>query len=158
MAEHAPQNRRGYFTSFIQTTATLGLLLSLVVILLVQGYVNGNWPETELVQNGAAVLNPDGTAKMIKAFDLWGWRIPFLGSIILLLVSLYIRMQMHESPAFKKMKEEGASVEGLAARSLRSVEERQDRADRASGSDGRAGRGLVLASSTRCSSSRTSSR
>ena len=108
VAEHAPQNRRGYFTSFIQTTATLGLLLSLVVILLVQGYVNGNWPETELVQNGAAVLNPDGTAKMIKAFDLWGWRIPFLGSIILLLVSLYIRMQMHESPAFKKMKEEGA--------------------------------------------------
>ena len=108
VAEHAPQNQRGYFTSFIQTTATLGLLLSLVVILSVQGYVNGNWPETELVQNGAAVLNPDGTAKMIKAFDLWGWRIPFLGSIFLLLVSLYIRLQMNESPAFKKMKEEGA--------------------------------------------------
>ncbi len=108
VAEHAPQNQRGYFTSFIQTTATLGLLLSLVVILSVQGYVNGNWPETELIQNGAAVLNPDGTAKMIKAFDLWGWRIPFLGSIFLLLVSLYIRLQMNESPAFKKMKEEGA--------------------------------------------------
>lgn len=108
VAEHAPQNQRGYFTSFIQTTATLGLLLSLVVILLVQGYINGNWPETELIQNGAAVLNPDGTAKMIKPFDLWGWRIPFLGSIFLLLISLYIRLQMNESPAFKKMKEEGA--------------------------------------------------
>lgn len=108
VAEHAPQNQRGYFTSFIQTTATLGLLLSLVIILMVQGYVNGNWPETELVQNGVAVLNADGTAKMIKAFDLWGWRIPFLGSIFLLLISLYIRLQMNESPAFKKMKEEGA--------------------------------------------------
>ncbi|WP_194245481.1 MFS transporter [Tabrizicola fusiformis] len=108
VAEHAPQNQRGYFTAFIQTTATLGLLLSLVVILLVQGYINGNWPETELVQNGVAVLNADGTAKMIKAFDLWGWRIPFLGSIFLLLISLYIRLQMNESPAFKKMKEEGA--------------------------------------------------
>ncbi len=46
---------------------------------------------------------------MIKAFDLWGWRIPFLGSIVLLLISLYIRLQMNESPAFKKMKEEGAA-------------------------------------------------
>ena len=109
VAEHAPQNQRGYFTAFIQTTATLGLLLSLIVILSVQGYVNGNWPETELVQNGVAVLNADGTAKMIKAFDLWGWRIPFLGSIFLLLISLYIRLQMNESPAFKKMKEEGSA-------------------------------------------------
>ncbi|MBP6738151.1 MAG: MFS transporter, partial [Rhodobacteraceae bacterium] len=109
VAEHAPQNQRGYFTAFIQTTATLGLLLSLIVILSVQGYVNGNWPETELVQNGVAVMNADGTAKMIKAFDLWGWRIPFLGSIFLLLISLYIRLQMNESPAFKKMKEEGSA-------------------------------------------------
>ncbi|MBL9058113.1 MAG: MFS transporter [Rhodobacteraceae bacterium] len=109
VAEHAPQNQRGYFTAFIQTTATLGLLLSLIVILSVQGYINGNWPETELVQNGVAVLNADGTAKMIKAFDLWGWRIPFLGSIFLLLISLYIRLQMNESPAFKKMKEEGSA-------------------------------------------------
>jgi len=110
VAEHAPANRRGYFTAFIQTTATLGLLLSLIVILAVQGYVNGNWdPSPVLDAAGAAVMNPDGTPKMIKAFDLWGWRIPFLGSIVLLLISLYIRMQMNESPAFKKMKEEGAA-------------------------------------------------
>ncbi|NBO20612.1 MAG: MFS transporter [Rhodobacteraceae bacterium] len=109
VAEHAPQNQRGYFTSFIQTTATLGLLLSLIVILVVQGYVNGHWAETALVQNGAAVLNADGTPKMIKAFDLWGWRIPFLGSLLLLIISLYIRLTMNESPAFKKMKEEGAA-------------------------------------------------
>ncbi len=109
VAEHAPINQRGYFTSFIQTTATLGLLLSLIVILLVQGYVNGNWEPTPVLDAaGAAVMNADGTPKMIKAFDLWGWRIPFLGSIFLLAISLYIRLQMNESPAFKKMKEEGA--------------------------------------------------
>ncbi len=110
VAEHAPANRRGYFTSFIQTTATLGLLLSLIVILSVQGYVNGNWPATEVLDAaGAVVMNADGTPKMIKAFDLWGWRVPFLGSIFLLAISLYIRLQMNESPAFKKMKEEGAA-------------------------------------------------
>jgi MFS family permease len=110
VAEHAPANQRGYFTAFIQTTATLGLLLSLVVILSVQGYVNGNWDPTPVLDAaGAAVMNADGTPKMIKAFDLWGWRVPFLGSIFLLLISLYIRLQMHESPAFKKMKEEGSA-------------------------------------------------
>jgi len=110
VAEHAPANQRGYFTAFIQTTATLGLLLSLVVILAVQGYVNGNWDPTPVLDAaGAVVMNPDGTEKTIKAFDLWGWRIPFLGSIFLLLISLYIRLQMNESPAFKKMKEEGAA-------------------------------------------------
>ncbi|MGL3605951.1 MFS transporter [Rhizobium sp. G187] len=110
VAEHAPANQRGYFTAFIQTTATLGLLLSLVVILSVQSYVNGNWdPMPVLDAAGAAVMNPDGTPKMIKAFDLWGWRIPFLGSVVLLAISLYIRLQMNESPAFKKMKEEGAA-------------------------------------------------
>lgn len=83
VAEHAPHNRRGFFTSWIQTTATLGLLLSLVVILTVRGMV--------------------GEA----AFLEWGWRVPFLGSIFLLGISIWIRMQMHESPAFKKMKEEG---------------------------------------------------
>ena len=109
VAEHAPPHQRGYFTAFIQTTATLGLLLSLVVILLVQGYVNGHWdPSPVLDAAGQAVLNPDGSPKMIKAFDLWGWRVPFLGSILLLLISLYIRLQMNESPAFTKMKEEGA--------------------------------------------------
>jgi MFS family permease len=110
VAEHAPPNRRGYYTSFIQTTATLGLLLSLIVILLVQGYVNGNYPDVPVLDAaGAAVMGPDGAPQMMKAFNAWGWRIPFLGSIFLLLISLYIRLQMNESPAFKKMKEEGSA-------------------------------------------------
>ncbi len=112
VAEHAPQNQRGYFTSFIQTTATLGLLLSLIVIMFTQIYVNANYPMTELVRDGKVVLNtvgPDiGKPEMVDAFKAWGWRIPFLASICLLLISLYIRLQMNESPAFKKMKEEGA--------------------------------------------------
>jgi MFS family permease len=109
VAEHAPANQRGYFTAFIQTTATLGLLLSLVIILMVQGYVNGNYPDQPVLDAaGAAMMNADGSPQMMKAFNAWGWRIPFLGSIFLLLVSLYIRLQMNESPAFKKMKEEGA--------------------------------------------------
>jgi MFS family permease len=96
VAEHAPQNRRGFYTSFIQTTATLGLLLSLIVIMFTQIYVNANYPE---VQAGA---------NKISAFNAWGWRVPFLVSIFLLLISLYIRLQMNESPAFLKMKEEGS--------------------------------------------------
>ncbi len=107
VAEHAPANQRGYFTAFIQTTATLGLLLSLIVILSVQGYVNGNYPDVPLMKDGVAVLMADGNPTMIKAFNAWGWRVPFIGSIFLLLISLYIRLQMNESPAFKKMKEEG---------------------------------------------------
>ncbi|MGL5008316.1 MAG: MFS transporter, partial [Paracoccaceae bacterium] len=110
VAEHAPANRRGFYTSFIQTTATLGLLLSLVVILMVTGYVNANYPSVpDLDAAGVAIINPDGTPKMLTAFQAWGWRVPFLASIILLLISLYIRLQMSESPAFKKMKEEGAA-------------------------------------------------
>jgi len=110
VAEHAPANQRGYFTSFIQTTATLGLLLSLVVILSVQGYVNGNYPDQPVLDAaGVAVIAADGTPSMMKAFNAWGWRIPFLGSAVLLMISLYIRLQMNESPAFKKMKEEGAA-------------------------------------------------
>ena len=110
VAEHAPANRRGYYTSFIQTTATLGLLLSLIVILMVQGYVNSHYPDVAVLDAaGAAVMSPDGTPQMMKAFNAWGWRIPFLGSIFLLLISLYIRLQMNESPAFKKMKEEGSA-------------------------------------------------
>ena len=107
VAEHAPANQRGYFTAFIQTTATLGLLLSLIVILSVQGYVNGAYPDVPLMKDGVAVLMADGTPTMVKAFNAWGWRIPFIGSIFLLGISLYIRLQMNESPAFKKMKEEG---------------------------------------------------
>ena len=83
VAEHATNGRRGFYTSWIQTTATLGLLLSLMVILTVRMWVGE------------------------EAFAAWGWRIPFLLSIILLGISVYIRMQMNESPAFKKMKEEG---------------------------------------------------
>jgi MFS family permease len=83
VAEHSPQNKRGAYTSWIQTTATLGLFLSLLVILGVRTYI--------------------GEA----AFADWGWRIPFLVSIILLAISVWIRLSMNESPAFKKMKEEG---------------------------------------------------
>ena len=96
VAEHAPERRRGFYTSWIQTTATLGLLLSLVVIMFTQIYVNANYPEVKV---GAAMLSP---------FNAWGWRIPFLASIVLLLISLYIRLQMNESPAFQKIKAEGS--------------------------------------------------
>lgn len=97
VAEHAPSNQRGYFTSWIQTTATLGLLLSLLVIMFTQVYINSSYPP---------VVQPDGTE--LDAFRAWGWRIPFLASIILLGISLYIRLQMNESPAFQKMKSEGS--------------------------------------------------
>jgi MFS family permease len=83
VAEHAPNGRRGFYTSFIQITATAGLFLSLIVIL--------------------ATRSITGEA----AFADWGWRVPFLISIVLLGISVWIRMQMQESPAFKKMKEEG---------------------------------------------------
>ena len=83
VAEHAPNNRRGFFTSWIQTTATLGLFLSLLIILGIQSMMSK------------------------EAFAAWGWRIPFLVSIVLLGISVWIRMQMSESPAFKRMKEEG---------------------------------------------------
>ncbi len=97
VAEHAPNNQRGYFTSWIQTTATLGLLLSLIVIMFTQIFINANYPQVALA-NGATV----------DAFKAWGWRIPFLASIVLLAISLYIRLQMSESPAFKRMKDEGS--------------------------------------------------
>jgi len=84
VAEHAPPGKRGYYTSFIQTTATLGLFLSLLVIL------------------GCRLA-------LGKEFDEWGWRIPFLLSLLLLAISVYIRLQLNESPVFQKMKEEGKS-------------------------------------------------
>ena len=83
VAEHAPQGKRGAYTSWIQTTATLGLFLSLMVIL------------------GARTYTGE------EAFAEWGWRIPFIVSILLLAVSVYIRLSMNESPAFAKMKAEG---------------------------------------------------
>ena len=83
VAEHAPHGKRGAYTSWIQTTATLGLFLSLLVIL--------------------------GTRTIMgePAFNDWGWRIPFLVSILLLAVSVWIRLSLSESPAFQKMKAEG---------------------------------------------------
>ena len=83
VAEHAPVGRRGFYTSWIQTTATIGLLLSLMIILMLRTYLGE------------------------KAFADYGWRIPFLLSIFLLAISVWIRLQMAESPAFQKMKEEG---------------------------------------------------
>ena len=83
VAEHAPNGKRGFFTSFIQTTATLGLFMSLIVIL-----------------SCRIIIGKEG-------FESWGWRIPFLLSAILVAVSVWIRLQLNESPVFKKMKEEG---------------------------------------------------
>jgi MFS family permease len=97
VAEHAPPDKRGFFTSWIQTTATLGLLLSLIIIMFTQIYVNANF--AEVTTAAGAKITP---------FADWGWRIPFLVSIVLLAISVWIRLQMHESPAFQKMKEEGS--------------------------------------------------
>ena len=82
VAEHAPQGRRGFYTSWIQTTATMGLFMSLLVILVSQAATGSD-------------------------FAVWGWRIPFIVSIALLAVSVWIRLQLNESPAFVKMKSEG---------------------------------------------------
>jgi MFS family permease len=85
VAEHAPNNKRGLYTSFIQTTATLGLFAALLVVI--------------------------GTRTLIgeEAFLDWGWRVPFLISALLLGVSLWIRLQLQESPVFQKMKDEGTN-------------------------------------------------
>jgi MFS family permease len=85
VAEHAPRNQRGYFTSWIQTTATLGLFLALLLILGVRTWM------------GEAT------------FGEWGWRIPFLLSAVLLAVSVWIRLSLNESPVFQKMKDEGTT-------------------------------------------------
>lgn len=83
VAEHAPNGKRGYATSWIQTTATAGFFLSLLVIGLCRTYIDE------------------------AAFKDWGWRLPFLVSIVLLLFSLYIRMKLNESPVFQRIKSEG---------------------------------------------------
>jgi MFS family permease len=83
VAEHAPNHRRGYDTSWIQTTATLGLFLALLVIYLCRSNMDA------------------------KAFAEWGWRLPFWVSLILLVFSVYIRLKLHESPIFQAMKAEG---------------------------------------------------
>ncbi|MEK0085857.1 MFS transporter [Benzoatithermus flavus] len=83
VAEHAPHDGRGYATSWIQTTATLGFFLSLLVIGLCRGFIDA------------------------ESFKQWGWRVPFLVSLILLVFSVYIRLKLNESPVFRQMKEEG---------------------------------------------------
>src|SRR5688572_23322631 len=83
VAEHVPDERRGFYTSFIQITATLGLFVSLAAILLVQN------------------------AMSAEAFRVWGWRLPFLLSIALVVVSLYVRLKMKESPIFQHIKSTG---------------------------------------------------
>jgi MFS family permease len=83
VAEHAPDGRRGFYTSFIQTTATLGLFVSLAVILIVRGILGE------------------------EAFRQWGWRIPFILSILLVGISYYIRIRLRESPLFTRLKESG---------------------------------------------------
>jgi len=85
VAEHAPPGKRGFFTSWIQTTATLGLFAALLVVIGTRTYVGE------------------------EAFKAWGWRIPFLVSILLLATSLWIRMQLAESPVFVKMKNQGTT-------------------------------------------------
>jgi MFS family permease len=89
VAEHSPAHRRGFFTSWIQTTATLGLFVSLGVILLTRHSLDND------------------PAKSIAKFNDWGWRIPFLVSIVLVVVSIYIRLKMKESPLFEKLKAAG---------------------------------------------------
>jgi MFS family permease len=83
VAEHAPENKRGAHTAWIQTTATVGLFLALVVIFISRGLMT------------------------VEEFRTWGWRIPFILSIILLVISIYIRLKLNESPMFRRMKEEG---------------------------------------------------
>ncbi len=85
VAEHAPQGRRGFYTSWIQTTATLGLFLSLLVILFTRAWMGE------------------------QDFLAWGWRIPFLVSVFLLAISVWIRTRLNESPAFQRMKAEGTT-------------------------------------------------
>jgi MFS family permease len=94
VAEHAPHGKRGAYTAWIQTTATLGLFLSLMVILGTQ-----------------TLLGPE-------KFADWGWRVPFIASILLLAISVYIRLSMNESPAFQKMKAEGKTSKAPLAESF----------------------------------------
>jgi MFS family permease len=120
VAEHAPMGKRGAYTSWIQTTATLGLFLSLMIIL-----------GTRTVMGEAA-------------FADWGWRVPFIVSILLLAVSVWIRLSMNESPAFAEDEGRRQDLQGAAVRILRSVEKPEDRDSGTHRSDRRPGRGLVL--------------
>ena len=107
VAEHAPMGKRGYYTSYIQTTATLGLFLSLLVILFTRTIL--------------------GEAD----FAAWGWRIPFLVSVLLLGISVWIRLRLNELPVFQKMKDEGKGSKAPLTEAFAQLEQRQDRAHRA---------------------------
>ena len=85
VAEHAPDGKRGFYTSWIQTTATLGLFATLLIVISTRSAIGE------------------------EAFAAWGWRIPFLLSVVLLLISLWIRLQLNESPVYQRMKAEGAT-------------------------------------------------
>ena len=98
VAEHAPPGKRGYYTSWIQTTATLGFFLSLAVILACR------------------------SASAMRHFREWGWRVPFLFSVVLLVVSVYIRLKLHESPVFAEIKAQGR-LPRAAVREFRPVAE-----------------------------------
>ena len=129
VAEHAPQSRRGFYTSWIQTTATMGLFLSLLVILLTQSL-------------------PSSAAD----FRAWGWRIPFIVSILLLAISVWIRLQLTESPAFLKMKAEGTHSKAPLTEAFGQWRTPRWRSSRCSAwSPARRWSG-IRASSTRCSS------
>lgn len=88
VAEHAPEGKRGFYTSWIQITATAGLAMALLIVILVRSPVTGVGEE---------------------AFKAWGWRIPYLLSGLFLAVGLWLRLKLHESPVFQKMKDEGTS-------------------------------------------------
>ena len=98
VAEHAPDEKRGFYTAFIQTTATLGLFVSLLVILAVRGSMSAD------------------------AFAAWGWRIPFLLSVVLVVFSYYIRVRMAESPLFTALKSQGRTSAAPIRESFGSVE------------------------------------
>ena len=98
MAEHAPPGKRGQYTSWIQTTATLGLFLCC---------------SSSCCRRSCSATQ----------FETWGWRIPFLVSIVLLVISVYIRLQLEESPVFREMKAGGTTLQGAADGVLRALGE-----------------------------------
>ena len=119
VAEHAPDGKRGLYTSWIQTTATMGLFLSLMVILACR------------------------TLMSAETFNAWGWRVPFLLSIVLLVVSVYIRLQLAESPVFQEIKNEGKLSKAPLTESFGQLEQSQDRPARAAGCHRWPGGGVV---------------
>ena len=119
VAEHVPDGKRGFYTSFIQITATLGLFVSLAVILIVQN-----------------LMSP-------ASFSSWGWRIPFLASTFLVGISLYIRMRMKESPIFEHIKGGGMTSARPLKEAFTQLGQSEARSDFAFWGNRRNGRGLV---------------